>query len=137
VQVDDYPGGFQIVFKSETEARRFLAARANNNSASEESGANNPAEEVYAMPRPAQARRPAPVRAAKPPPKVVPKDREEPLFTSVTNYVGKGKPKQLFGNSIVVESKVLERLCPKGVSLDMQWNLAEVTLDATSLDNTY
>jgi hypothetical protein len=77
------------------------------------------------------------VRVTKPPPEVVPKDAEEPLFISVTNDVSKGKPKQLFGNSIVVENQVLVRLCPKGEYLEMQRKLAEATLDATSLDGMY
>jgi hypothetical protein len=73
-----------MVFKSETEALRFLAG-ANNNSASEESGDDDSVEEVYTIPRPAPARHSAPVRAAKPPPEVAPKDPAEPLFTSVTD----------------------------------------------------
>jgi hypothetical protein len=42
-----------MVFKSETEARRFLAAGANDNSTSEESGDDDFVEEVYTMPHPA------------------------------------------------------------------------------------
>jgi hypothetical protein len=114
LQVDDYPGEVHVAFKTETKARCFLAAGgANDNNSSEESGDDEFVKEVYTMPRPAPARRPAPVRAAKPPPEVVPKEPEEPLFTSITNDVSKGTPKQLFGDSIVVESKVLKRLCPK------------------------
>jgi hypothetical protein len=65
------------LFKSETEARGFLAAGANDNNSSEESGDDDSVEEVYTMPRPAPARRPAPVRAAKPPPEVVRQDPED------------------------------------------------------------
>jgi hypothetical protein len=80
------------------------------------------------MPRPATARHSAPVRAAKPQPEAVPKDPEEP---SVTNDVSRGKPR------IMVESQVLEHLRPKGVSVEMQRNLADASLDALSLDGTY
>ncbi len=37
----------------------------------------------------------------------------------------------------MVETEVLQRLCPKGVTTTMQKKLAEATLDATSLDGTY
>jgi hypothetical protein len=130
VQLDKFPGASYMTCKSEAEARRFLAAGADNDSTSEESSDDDSVEEVFPVLRPAATRNSAPSEA-------MPHERAASHFDSVTHDVSKGNSKELFGKSITVESQVLQSLCPKGVSLTMQEKLAEATLDATSLDGTY
>jgi hypothetical protein len=126
-----------MVLKLEAQALQLIAAGANNDSVSGESGDDYSVEEVYTMPRPAPTRRSAPVRATEPPPEAMPHDPAAPLFDTVITDVSQGKPKELLGKSTMVESQVLKRLYPKGGSVHIQQSLAEATLDATSLDGAY
>lgn len=71
----------------------------------------------------APTHRSAPVRATDPPPETIPHAPTVPLFDTVTTVVWRK----------VDSGRVLKAVCPKGVSVDMQQGLAEVTLDAASL----
>jgi len=48
-----------------------------------------------------------------------------------------GTGNEVFGVSLDIKRKVLTELCPAGISLEMQRELADAAVDATALPRTY
>ena len=136
-QMDGYPGGYHEAFSSEAGAYKSLEAGADTDSEAEESVEEESGSDYENRARPTAPYRAQTARVTEQMPDAEARVPATELFTPVTTDVSKGNPKGLFGKDIMVETTVLKRLCPKGVSVEMQKSLAAATLDATSLEGTY
>jgi hypothetical protein len=144
-QFNQYPLSQVQTFKSEATVERHSSSdegtAANN---------NNSVEEVF----PAKRAKPTPPghhgnrqgstervgnvpSRLLPPAPLPPAAPAAPTFTAAIRDTSVGTDNKVFGVELNIERKVLTELCPAGISLEMQRELADAAVDAASLPGTY